>query len=241
MRIYLINLRTIKSKLSFLVLLLFVISVLVTGFNVTDYYVNAVAEVNVPTIIIDAGHGGEDSGAVGEGNIYEKDLNLQIAFELGEQLKAKGYNVVYTRTDDKLLYTEEQNIKGMRKLYDLKNRCGVADNYENALFISIHMNSYGAKQYSGLQVYYADKNSESESLASSIQNSVCHELQKENNRKTKNGKGYYILDNCKATSVIIECGFISNDSELKKLSEKEYQKQLSFAIICGIIEYINTK
>ena len=241
MRIYLINLRTVKSKLSFLVLLLFVISVLVTGFNVTDYYVNAVAEVNAPTIIIDAGHGGEDSGAVGEGNIYEKDLNLQIAFELGEQLKAKGYNVVYTRTDDKLLYTEEQNIKGMRKLYDLKNRCSVADNYDNALFISIHMNSYGAKQYSGLQVYYADKNSESESLASSIQNSVCHELQKENNRKTKNGKGYYILDNCKATSVIIECGFISNDSELKKLSEKEYQKQLSFAIICGIIEYINTK
>ena len=240
MRIYLINLRVVRKRLAALVVFLFVLSVLVTGVNVTDYYIDAAANPTLPKIIIDAGHGGEDSGAVGEGDVYEKDLNLALAFEIGNQLKAKGYTVIYTRTEDKLLYTEDQNIKGMRKLYDLKNRCAVANEEENAIFISIHMNSYGGSQYSGLQVYYTDKNDESRALANSIQKSVCEDLQKDNNRKIKNGKGFYILDNCKATSVIIECGFMTNKEELQKLSEKEYQKQLSFAIICGIIEYINT-
>ena len=240
MRVYLINLRAVKKHLASLIVLLFILSVLITGFNVTDYYVDTATKVELPIIIIDAGHGGEDSGAVGEGEIYEKDLNLAIAFELGKQLSEKGYTIVYTRANDKLLYTEEQNIKGMRKLYDLKNRCAVAEEYANAIFISIHMNSYGASKYSGLQVYYADKSEESKALATSIQKNVCEGLQKSNNRKIKNGKGFYILDNCSATSVIIECGFMYNKEELKKLSEKEYQKQLSFSIICGIIEYINT-
>ena len=240
MRIYLINLRTVKSRLSAVVVFLFIASIVITGFNVTDYYVEASAMTDLPTIIIDAGHGGEDSGAVGNGDILEKDLNLALSLELGRQLEEKGYTVVYTRTDDKLLYTEEENIKGMRKYYDLKNRCDIANGYENALFISIHQNSYGASKYSGLQVYYAGQSNESKALALAIQNSVCKDLQKDNNRKIKNGKGYYILDNCKATSVIIECGFMSNEAELEKLSQKEYQNQLSFAIICGIIEYINT-
>ena len=240
MRVYLINLKNVKRRLSALIVFLFILSILITGVNLTDYYVAVGASKPLPTIIIDAGHGGEDSGAVGADNVYEKDLNLAIAVELGNQLMQKGYNVVYTRTEDKLLYTEEQNVKGMRKLYDLKNRCEIAKGYDDAIFISIHMNSYGASQYSGLQVYYSDKNESSKLLASSIQKSVCAELQKDNNRKIKNGKGLYILDNCTATSVIIECGFMTNADELKKLSEKEYQKQLSFAIICGIIEYINT-
>ena len=69
-------------------------------------------------IIIDAGHGGEDCGAVGVGGVLEKDLNLSVSYTLGELLSDAGYAVVYTRTQDKLLYTEEQNIKGMRKIYD---------------------------------------------------------------------------------------------------------------------------
>ena len=240
MRIYFINLRGMKRKGSAIVVFLFILSILVTGFNFTDYYVTVAATEKNPTIIIDAGHGGEDSGAVGEGEIYEKDLNLAIAFELGRQLEEKGFTVVYTRTEDKLLYTSEENIKGMRKLYDLKNRCKFANEYDNPIFLSIHMNSYGAEQYSGLQVYYSDKDNESKSLALAIQDKVRDELQSTNQRKIKNGKGYYILDKCTATSVIIECGFMSNKEELQKLTEKEYQKQLSFAIICGIIEYINT-
>ena len=70
----------------------------------------------IRTVVIDAGHGGEDPGAIGRGNVYEKDLNLEIALCLGGLLEERGFAVAYTRVEDKLLYTEEENIKGIRKI-----------------------------------------------------------------------------------------------------------------------------
>ena len=189
------------------------------------------------TVVIDAGHGGEDCGAIGHDDVYEKNLNLEIALKLGEYLKSSGINVVYTRTDDKLLYTEEQNIKGMRKIYDLKNRVSIANSYEDALFISIHMNSFGAESCSGLQVYYSKETDGSRILADKVQSSVVKTLQPTNRRAIKEGKDIYLLENSKNDAILIECGFISNPEECKKLLEKEYQKELCFAILCGIIEY----
>ncbi len=192
-------------------------------------------------VILDAGHGGEDPGAIGAGNIYEKDLNLSIAFAIGEELERSGYVVVYTRTEDKLLYSEHEDIYGMRKIYDLKNRCKVAGAYPEALFISIHMNSYGSEKYSGLQVYYSDGNDDSLLLARSIQTAVKEKLQPENKRSVKNGKDLYLLKNMQNTAVLVECGFLTNPEECEKLSEKEYQKQLSFSVVYGIINYIEDK
>ena len=186
------------------------------------------------TIIIDAGHGGEDSGAVGVNGVLEKDLNLSISFILGELFANQGYTVIFTRTEDKLLYTPEQNIKGMRKVYDLKNRCIVANENPDAILVSIHMNSFPDEKYSGLQVYYS-KSDGSYALADSIQRSVANDIQPTNNRKIKNGDDLYILKNTSNIGVLIECGFLTNIEECKKLSEKEYQKQLSFSIFCGII------
>jgi len=190
-------------------------------------------------IVIDAGHGGEDPGAIGINGVYEKDINLEIAMTLGEELKNRGYTIIYTRTEDKMLYIPEENIKGMRKISDLKNRCKITAEYDNCIVISIHMNSYGASKYSGLQVYYQDGNSESQALANKIQTAVRKELQPDNHRQIKNGSDLYLLENANGTAVLIECGFLSNEEECKKLSQKEYQKELSFSIICGIIEYIN--
>ncbi len=192
-------------------------------------------------VIIDAGHGGEDCGAIGVSGVYEKDLNLSIAKELGELFVNKGYAVVYTRQDDKLLYKDEENIKGLRKISDLKNRCKIAAEYPNALFISVHMNSFGDSKYSGLQVYYSPESEESRILASCVQNSVKNNLQSENNRKIKKGEGMYVLENVPNTAVLIECGFLTNADECEKLAEKEYQKSLSFSIFCGIIDYIEKK
>ena len=104
-------------------------------------------------IVLDAGHGGEDPGAIGRDGTYEKDLNLAITLDVGRLLTEMGYTVVYTRTEDKLLYKESENIKGLRKISDLKNRCAVAAEYPEALFVSLHMNSFGDGRYSGLQVY----------------------------------------------------------------------------------------
>ena len=198
---------------------------------------------NIPTanleseriFILDAGHGGEDCGAIGKNGVYEKDLNFAIAAELGRQLEDMGYTVVYTRTEDKLLYTEEENIKGLRKIYDLKNRVKIAQNYPSAVFISLHMNSFSDSKYDGLQVFYSKNNPESYSLAASVQAQVKEKLQPNNKRAIREGNGLYLMENLSCPALLIECGFLSNPEECEKLCEKEYQKQLCFTILCGII------
>ena len=243
MRIYVINVRKSARKICALLLifaLIFTGTFVFRVLNRGSLSASASSSENVgKVIIIDAGHGGEDPGAVGINGVYEKDLNLEISMILGEMLKEKGYTVLYTRTEDKMLYTPEENIKGMRKISDLKNRCLIANSYEDAIMVSIHMNTYGSSKYSGLQVYYRDGDSQSQELANSIQGSVRETLQPENNRNIKVGKNLYVLENCQGTAVLIECGFLSNKAESEKLSEKEYQKQLSFSILCGIINYID--
>ena len=165
---------------------LLVSNVFIGAYTNSDLYAAALQlESERRLIIIDAGHGGEDPGAVGVTGDYEKDLNLAIAKEIGDILISRGYAVLYTRTEDKLLYTDEENVKGIRKISDLKNRCKIAAEYPEATFISIHMNSYASSKYSGLQVYYSTKNEESYALARSVQERVKSELQPDNNRKIK--------------------------------------------------------
>ena len=245
MKIYVLNL--VKHKIlkitAAVLLTLTVISSIAVGIA-AEFYGKNLLKIQADAlpydkiIILDAGHGGEDPGAVADGGIYEKDLNLQITLKIGRILEEKGYIVVYTRTDDKLLYKEEENVKGIRKISDLKNRCKFADRYPGSIFVSIHMNSFGSSKYSGLQVYYSLDNQQSLSLANSVQERVVNDIQNSNKRVTKPGKDMYILEHISNPAILIECGFITNQEELKKLSEKEYQKQLSFSIVCGIIDYI---
>ena len=190
------------------------------------------------TVIIDAGHGGEDCGAIGVSGVYEKDLNLSIVTELGRQLSELGYEVLYTRQEDRLLYNEDENIKGLKKIYDLKNRVKYAEAQTNAIFISIHMNSFSDERYSGLQVFYSANHEDSLRLANSVQTQVKQSLQKENKRAIKEGRGLYLMENLHCPAILIECGFLSNSYECEKLCEKEYQKQLCFSILCGIISVI---
>ena len=198
------------------------------------------AVANDVTVIIDAGHGGEDCGAIGVNGALEKDINLSVAKELEQLLKGEGINVIMTRTEDKLLYTEAQNIKGQKKQFDLKNRLEHAKSNPDAIFVSIHMNNFHIESCRGIQVYYSAQNEGSLSLAQSIQSSVTDNLQTYNTRKIKSSGGdIYLLDNAVGVAVLVECGFLSNWEECEKLSEKDYQRQLSFRIFCGIMEYIN--
>ena len=245
MKIYVLNIKKHRfataltaTFLSFIILAAISVSVVTKIFR-DELFIEAADAIPYDKIVIlDAGHGGEDSGAVGKNGRLEKDLNLEMALEMGSILEEKGYVVVYTRTNDRLLYTEAENIKGIRKISDLKNRCKVAANYPESVFVSIHMNSFGSEKYSGLQVYYKPDDDNSRVLADSIQQRVITEVQANNNRKIKSGEGMYVLENIENTSVLIECGFLTNREECEKLSEKEYQKQLSFSIVCAIIEYI---
>ncbi len=245
MRWYVINLRKHKTLISVSAVALILVSVLSLSIGAVskiysgELFISAATEVNDQRIvIIDAGHGGEDSGAVSAAGTLEKDIALSVAFEIGKQFESRGYAVVYTRTEDKLLYTAEEDIKGIRKISDLKNRCKVAESYPEALFVSIHMNSFGESKYSGLQVYYSENNEASLVIAASVQNKVKEDVQPENNRSVKKGEGIYLLENIKNPAILIECGFLTNPEECEKLLQKEYQTNLSFSIVCGIIEVL---
>ena len=243
-----INVKRPVKALKLSVKLFAILLVLVTALHISAevisksdaYYTAVVAASERKTVIIDAGHGGEDCGAIGVSGVYEKDLNLSVANTLGHMLTENGFAVVYTRTEDKLLYTEEENIHGIRKISDLKNRCKIGAAHSSAIFVSIHMNSYQNEKYSGLQVYYGLKNESSEVLSRVIQKTVKDQVQKENKRSVKAGRDMYLLENLENPAVLIECGFLSNREECEKLSQKEYQKQLCFSILCAIIEYNKT-
>ena len=244
MHIFVINLHKYRRilgavKITAVMLLIMIFFGVVTeAYTKSDRYIEALQiESEKNLVIIDAGHGGEDPGAIGGDGIYEKDLNLAIARSIGALLEERGFAVMYTRTEDKLLYTEEENIKGIRKISDLKNRCKIAAEYPNAIFVSIHMNSFGDSKYSGLQVYYSENNDYSRLMATKIQSNVKDRLQNDNERVIKPGRDMYIMENVSNPAVLIECGFLTNSLECKKLCEKEYQNRLSLAIVCGIIEY----
>ena len=242
MKIYVLNLIRVKRVIAMLLLIAFSVAVTASLLFVFDTHVLASAEPQVgneiKTVILDPGHGGEDCGAIGVNGIYEKDLNLSISLAAKRLLEEKGYTVIMTRTEDKMLYSEEENVKGMRKLSDLKNRCKVASRYPDAVLVSIHMNSFGAQEYYGLQVYYSGGSDSGRLLAEKIQQRVRSDVQPENTRSVKDAKNLYILENSPVTAVIVECGFLSNAAECEKLLEKEYQNELSLAIVCGIIDYI---
>ena len=192
------------------------------------------------TVVIDAGHGGEDGGASSADGIVEKELNLKIAELLCDMLKSNGVKVVMTRTEDVLLYDKNADYIGRKKALDLAERRKIAEETENCIFVSIHMNAFPMTQYSGLQVWYSPNNPASQSLAESIRKTVCETLQPDNERQSKRAtSSIYLLHHLNAPAVLIECGFLSNPQECAKLSQEDYQKKLAFSIYLSIVNYLN--
>lgn len=195
---------------------------------------------NKLTVILDAGHGGEDGGTTSASGILEKDLNLSIAFLLKDYLEANGINVVMTRTDDRLLYDTSVDYNGRKKSLDLAARKKIGEETPNSIFVSIHINAYPRPQYSGLQVWYSPNNNDSKTIADSIQTTVCDLLQPDNDRKTKPAtSSIYLLHHLKSPAVLVECGFLSNEAEAARLSSPEYQRKLAFCLFLAIAQQVN--
>ena len=201
------------------------------------------ADVSAPkysTVVIDAGHGGEDGGASSADGLVEKHVNLEISQMLRDMLTASGINVVMTREDDRLLYDRNVDFHGRKKKLDLAARLSIAESTPDSIFVSIHMNSYTNPKYSGLQVWYSQNDPESYSLAQSIQSRVQNDLQPDNRRTVKAaGSSIFLLENATSPAVLIECGFLSNPDEAKKLETAEYKQALAFSIFCAITEFLN--
>lgn len=192
-----------------------------------------------PTIIIDAGHGGEDGGAVGVNGVYEKDINLHIAKLLDQMLRAAGYPTLMTRTEDILLYDRNEDYEGRKKVLDLAARLAVTKEQETAIFVSIHMNSFPQAQYRGLQVYHSPNDSRSIDLANQIQTLTRSLLMPQNDRSIKpSGGRIYLLDRCTIPAVMVECGFLSNPAECELLSTEAYQRKLAVTLFAAITEYL---
>ena len=131
---------------------------------------------------------------------------------------------------------------GRKKQLDLMARLQISNDNPGAIFVSIHMNAFPQKQYSGLQVYYPRGSEKSKALADIIQNTVKALLQPDNTRKPKGaGSNIYLLDKNQNTAVMVECGFLSNDAECQRLCDPAYRQQLSLAVFCSIMEYISTQ
>ncbi len=183
------------------------------------------------TVVIDAGHGGMDGGAVAADGTPEKDINLHTAKILCALMQVSGYRVVMTRTDDTMLDTGDR--VGSAKMRDLRRRLEIASSYPDAVLISIHCNKFPQESCKGLQVYHSDGES-AQSFAHSVQESALN-IMPENHRKIKKAdSSIYLLHRAKIPSVLIECGFLSNASELASLKTTEYKKQLALVIMGGI-------
>lgn len=190
-----------------------------------------------PVVVIDAGHGGEDGGASANG-VLEKDVNLAIALKLRDMLKLSGYEVKMVREDDISVYDSSASTVREKKVSDMKNRVKLINSNPENILISIHQNKFEQSKYSGAQMFYSKNNPKSEKLAESIRQSVTSLLQPENNRELKADDGsVYILKNAQVPAVIVECGFLSNEQEAKKLSSEKYQSEMAFAIYCGFINW----
>lgn len=184
------------------------------------------------TIFIDAGHGGKDDGASADG-VLEDYINLKISGYLYEALIDSGAYVLVSRTSD---YDLASMYQKNRKREDLKNRVKYINASKTDLFISIHLNAYKTDSVNGAQVFFQD-NIKSNLLATHIQNQLNKITKKE--RKIKKGD-YYILNNSTRVGVLVECGFLSNELERKKLNTEEYQRQIAKMIKKGIVDFFNS-
>lgn len=196
----------------------------------------AIAQDDETVILIDVGHGGADSGKVGVNGELEKDINLEVAKYLKQNLEANGMKAVLTRESDQGLYKETDSNK---KLADMKARIQMMKDEKADLAVSIHQNSYSKPSVKGAQVFYYTGSEEGERLAQAIQDGFDYALGDANNRSIKANKDYYILVHSPIPTVICECGFLSNPEEAKKLSTAEYQQEVAKSIEIGVLEYLN--
>lgn len=181
-------------------------------------------------ILVDAGHGGTDGGArAKDSHVWEKELNLQVAQALQKQLEQSGARVIMTRESD-MHYSQHKRT-------DLTARLDLAQEGGADLIISIHMNEYRSRKESGPQVFYRAGQSQSRLLAGALQESLIRTLSPSRRRSAMAGD-YFILS-LDIPSVLVECGFLSNAEEEKKLLTAEYRQLVAQAVHDGIVTYFS--
>ena len=188
-------------------------------------------------IIIDAGHGGVDGGAVSCKGLPESGYNLEIALCLEDLLHFLGFETRMIRREDISVYTKGETI-AQKKISDLKERVRMVNETPGALLLSIHQNYFSDSRYSGAQVFYPDTEG-SKALATALQTALRATLDPANHRQARKSSGVYLMEQIRCTAVLLECGFLSNPEEEAKLRSKEYRQKLCGAIAVTIGSFLS--
>lgn len=207
-----------------------------------DRTITTIAQ-NIPipryqTIIIDAGHGGVDGGAISCTGVLESQVNLEIALRLRDLCHLLGYDTCMIRTDDVSIYTEGKTIAA-KKASDLRQRVRIVNSTNRGILISIHQNTFPDSRYDGAQVFYAPTEGSRE-LADILQSAIVTAINKDSTRQSKPSSGVYLMQHIDRTGVLVECGFLSNPEEEAKLRSAEYQKRLCCVIASGLTQYLKS-
>lgn len=186
-------------------------------------------------VVVDAGHGSPDGGAVGAAGTEEQKINLAVAEKLCEVLEGKGIKAVMTRTDENGLF-QKGTVREM-KVKDMRKRLEIIKKSDADLFVSIHMNFFTSEEVSGLRIFYNSSYPEIKPLAEDIQNKMS-ELTKAKTSEIKPAdNSLFLMKNSPIPSVLAECGFLSNKEEEKRLNNSEYQAKIAWAIAHAIEKY----
>ena len=183
-------------------------------------------------IVIDPGHGGEDTGAISQNNVNEKDVVLDISLKLGEKLEENNFKVYFTRKSDKAL--------GNTVRSDIINRAKFINARNADIFLSIHLNGSDIESAKGVESYSRFLDEKSYLLAESIQDELSSiEYTKDRGIKETNEKSLGILRYTNITGVLLELGFITNSEDEKYLISEEGQDIIVYCILYGILIYFN--
>lgn len=227
-----------KRKIRITILIVFFLVFGVTFLNDKKEGVPTVSlPVSGKTVVIDAGHGKPDEGAQSSRGTTEAETNLKIALKLQNLLEQSGSSVILTRSDENAIYDLDAKTLKQKKISDIHNRVKIGNESSADIFVSIHLNKIPQQQYDGWQTFYNVQNQDGQKLAVAIQNNLNKAIQKENNRVAKSIDNIYIVKHIEIPTTIVECGFLSNPDEEKKLLEDEYQNRLAWGIYNGIIDY----
>lgn len=217
-------------KVELVILILILAGLVAVSRNLEKYVSSQQVDNKEKTVVIDSGHGGKDPGKVGINGAEEKELNLQIAKKVKELLEEKGIKVVMTREEDTTLAEDSETNQ---KVQDMKARVELINKTAPELAVSIHQNSYQEESIHGAQVFYYTHSEEGKKAAVIMQEALLA-VDKDNTRQAKADSTYYLLKRTEVPTIIVECGFLSNQEEADKLVTEEYQQQIAEAIVQGI-------
>ena len=187
------------------------------------------------TVVVDAGHGEPDGGAVGINGTIEKDINLKIALRLQEVLESRGVRVLMTRTDDNSICDKSAKTLHEKKVSDMHNRLEIINTSGADLFLSIHMNSFSDPKSGGLHVFYSRKHPEAEETAVLIQESIAELTGAKTHTVKAASDTLFLMKNPIPPAILVECGFISNPEEEQLLNDDNYQSKIAFSIANAVI------